>query len=102
MRILVLFNLPIVAKKQRKIYARFRKAIIKDGYDMIQFSVYQRICNGLDMVDKYMKRLEEYAPKRGAIRAMILTERQFKYMRVMTGKTKSKEKWISDNQCALF
>ncbi|MCX8035123.1 MAG: CRISPR-associated endonuclease Cas2, partial [Candidatus Dojkabacteria bacterium] len=52
MRILVLFDLPVVTKKQRKIYARFRKALIKDGYDMIQFSVYQRICNGLDMVDK--------------------------------------------------
>ncbi len=102
MRILVLFDLPVVTKKQRKIYARFRKALIKDGYDMIQFSVYQRICNGLDMADKYMQRLEEYAPKRGAIRAMILTERQLKYMCVITGKTKPKEKLISDNQCALF
>ena len=50
MRLIVFFDLPVVTKKDRKIYAQFRKFLIKDGYDMLQFSVYSRICNGDDGV----------------------------------------------------
>lgn len=40
MRIIVFFDLPVVNKKERKVYAQFRKFLLKDGYDMVQYSVY--------------------------------------------------------------
>jgi CRISPR-associated protein Cas2 len=43
MRILVFFDLPVVSKEDRKVYGQFRKFLIQDGYDMLQFSVYCRI-----------------------------------------------------------
>lgn len=64
MRILLLFDLPVVTKKQRKIYSQFRKSLLKDGFDMIQFSVYQRICNNLDTANKYIKRVDPMRQKK--------------------------------------
>ena len=68
MRLIVFFDLPVVTKKDRKIYAQFRKFLIKDGYDMLQFSVYSRICNGDDGVYKHYTRLKENLPRKGSVR----------------------------------
>lgn len=52
MRIIVFFDLPVVKKEDRKEYQSFRRFLLNDGYLMIQFSVYSRICNGADGVEK--------------------------------------------------
>ena len=43
MRLLVFFDLPVNTKKRRREYARFRKALIQDGFLMLQYSVYVRL-----------------------------------------------------------
>ena len=48
MRMLVFFDLPVVTKTHRRAYTVFRRFLLNDGYDMIQFSVYGRILNGND------------------------------------------------------
>ena len=48
---------------------RFCKFLIDDGYTMLQFSVYMRICRGQDMVDAHMRRLEGHLPEKGSVRA---------------------------------
>jgi len=53
MRLIVFFDLPVVKKEDRKGYTQFRKFLLKDGYDMVQFSVYSRICNGQESVNKH-------------------------------------------------
>lgn len=37
MRLLVFFDLPVVSKADRQAYTVFRRFLINDGYDMIQF-----------------------------------------------------------------
>ena len=39
---IVAFDLPVVEKEQRKAATRFRKFLLDDGYQMLQFSVYAR------------------------------------------------------------
>jgi CRISPR-associated protein Cas2 len=46
MRLLVFFDLPMVTKAEKRAYVQFRKFLLNDGYDMIQWSVYGRILNG--------------------------------------------------------
>ncbi|MBU8565669.1 CRISPR-associated endonuclease Cas2 [Virgibacillus pantothenticus] len=88
MRIIVFFDLPVVLKKERKAYSQFRKFLLNDGYVMLQYSVYSRICNGEDGVRKHMKRLRENLPPvNGAIRAMKITEKQFENMEILLGTT---------------
>ncbi|HET8962544.1 MAG TPA: CRISPR-associated endonuclease Cas2, partial [Chitinophagales bacterium] len=45
MWVLVLFDLPTETAEERKIYAKFRKNLLKDGFAMFQFSIYLRHCS---------------------------------------------------------
>ena len=92
MRIIVFFDLPVVLPRERKAYSRFRKFLLKDGYTMLQYSVYTRICNGEDGVRKHMRRLKENIPPvNGAIRSIKITEKQFENMDILLGTTTSEE-----------
>ena len=63
MRIVVFFDLPVVTAKEKKAAAKFRKFLIKDGYNMMQWSVYSRICNGTDSVAMHRQRLKQNLPE---------------------------------------
>jgi len=102
MRVMVFFDLPVTTKKDRKVATDFRKFLIKDGYYMVQFSVYARVCNGLDAAEKHIKRLEIAVPDSGSVRAMIVTEKQYESMYVLTGKLKKEEKPFTYKQMTIF
>lgn len=97
MRIMVLFDLPVKDKKKRRIYTQFRNFLLKDGYDMIQYSVYTRICKGLDGVDKHMNRLMTALPNEGSIRSMIVTEKQYNEMKILIGTKTEQENCLQDS-----
>jgi len=86
MRIIVFFDLPVLTKQQRKQATQFRNFLLKDGYYMMQFSVYSRICNGVDAVQKHTRRLACNNPKEGSVRVLTVTEQQFKNMTVLLGE----------------
>lgn len=92
MRILVLYDLPVNTPKARKIYAMFRRFLLNDGYVMVQFSVYARLIHGLSSVDKHLSRLRQNAPSEGSIRCIIVTEKQYASMIVLTGEKVFQEK----------
>ncbi len=102
MRLMVMFDLPVNKKKLRKEYSKFRRFLLNDGYDMMQYSIYSRICNGLDSVDKHMSRLQEHVPKKGCIRAMIVTERQFESIAILVGTVSPQEKRVKTQQLSIF
>ena len=102
MRIMVFFDLPVTTKTERKIATDFRKFLIKDGYYMVQFSVYARVCNGYDAVEKHINRIKQAAPANGSVRALTITEKQYESMYVITGKLLKDERPISMQQMSLF
>lgn len=102
MRLLVFFDLPVVTREERRIYAVFRKFLLADGYDMIQFSVYCRICSGEDAVNKHLNRLEKNLPAKGSVRFLQITERQYANMKFLVGVPTKKEKKVSNAQILLF
>ena len=102
MRLLVMYDLPVATKENRRIYQQFRKFLIDDGYDMLQFSIYQRIVNGEDSVDKHLNRLQRNLPSKGSVRFMQITERQFQGMKLLVGQKKLKEKKVDSRQLLLF
>ena len=91
MRLVVFFDLPVVGAEAKRRYTRFRRFLLNDGYDMIQFSVYARICNGQDAVNKHVDALELNLPEEGSVRFIQVTERQFAGMRILVGEKKPKE-----------
>jgi len=102
MRLLVFFDLPVVKKEDRKHYTQFRNFLLKDGYDMLQFSVYCRICNGQESVNKHVGRLNKHLPPKGSIRCMQITEKQYGDMKFLVGKPTVKEKKVDARQISFF
>ncbi|MEM7071759.1 MAG: CRISPR-associated endonuclease Cas2, partial [Pseudomonadota bacterium] len=81
MWIFVFFDLPVKEKKERRAATQFRNFLLKDGYMMIQWSVYARVCNGQVRVEKHTKRLQHHLPARGNIRLLQITDKQYSRMK---------------------
>ncbi|MEO8022932.1 CRISPR-associated endonuclease Cas2 [Polaromonas sp.] len=102
MRMMVLFDLPTVTKTEKRAYTLFRRFLLNDGYDMIQYSIYGRILNGSDAEEKHMKRLVANLPAEGSIRVLTVTEKQYAGMKLLVGLPLFQEKKVNANQIALF
>ena len=63
MWMLVMFDLPVMTKEERKAATDFRNALLDLGFEMSQFSVYLRLCTSSSQVDKYSKYVEQCLPK---------------------------------------
>lgn len=102
MRILVMFDLPVVAKKERRAATKFRKNLLNEGYVMMQYSVYYRICNGYDMAKKHIHQLERIVPKKGSVRVILLTEKQFSDMKLLVGDPLPVEVKVNSDNLTVF
>jgi CRISPR-associated protein Cas2 len=83
--VLVLFDLPVVTKKDRKIYARFRKLLLQDGFTMFQFSIYLRHCPSRENAEVHVKRVKKWLPEKGHIGILTITDKQFGQMELFYG-----------------
>jgi len=83
---LVLFDLPTQTKKERKIYAAFRKKLLKDGFNMFQFSIYLRHCPSRENADVHIKRVRMNLPPHGKVGILTITDKQFGMMEIFYGK----------------
>jgi len=77
MWLFVLFDLPTRTKKHRKDAARFRKDLEKDGFTMMQFSVYVRHCPSKENADVHQKRVKALIPPEGQVTILCVTDRQY-------------------------
>lgn len=102
MRLMVFFDLPVRTKEQRKTATAFRKWLINDGYYMLQYSVYVRLCNGTDAAEKHAQRLYASAPMSGSIRILTVTEKQYASIKIIAGKKLPSEKSAQNFQISFF
>ena len=86
MRIIVMFDLPTITDKDKKIAQKFRNFLLDDGYIMVQFSIYSRICKNNDDLLKHINRLKIKSPKNGNIRILQVTENQYNSMILLCGE----------------
>lgn len=86
MWVLVLFDLPTETKKDRKNYAKFRKEIMADGFQMFQFSMYIRHCSSRENAEVHIKRVKSILPPKGHVGIMGVTDKQFGMMEIFRGK----------------
>ncbi len=102
MRIIVFFDLPVKTKTERREATRFRKFLLTDGYHMLQYSVYARVCNGTDAVEKHRARIKQNLPDNGAIRMMVITEKQFESIDILLGNLTSADAPFQCEQLSIF
>lgn len=92
MWLFVLFDLPVGTKPQRREATRFRNFLKNDGYFMLQYSVYARICRGEDGAMKHIARVTRNLPETGSVRALQITDRQYARMKLLLGEAQPSEK----------
>lgn len=89
MRILIFFDLPVVTKENRRNYARFHKFLIKNGYIMLQESVYCRLALNQTAAKIAADQIREHMPPEGVVQVLQVTEKQFSKMEYMLGECHS-------------
>ena len=85
MWVLVFFDLPTETKKDRKIYAKFRKEIMTYGFQMFQFSIYLRHCSSRENANVHIERVKKILPSKGHVGIMCVTDKQFGMMEIFRG-----------------
>jgi len=77
MWLFVFFDLPTDTKKDRKNASGFRNKLLKDGFSMMQFSVYTRHCASSESADVHEKRIQTILPPLGKVSILRITDKQF-------------------------
>lgn len=89
MRILVFFDLPVLGLEQRRDYRSFRKFLIKDGFIMLQESVYCKMVLNESAAKAVVEQVKKNRPEDGLVQLLTVTEKQFSKMEYIVGEYKS-------------
>lgn len=87
MRVVVFFDMPMETSLERRIYRQFRKFLIKDGYLMLQKSVYTKLSQNGNTAKLIIERLRKNAPSCGLVQVMTVTEDTFTNIEIISGNT---------------
>ena len=86
MRLLVFFDLPVTTIANRRNYRKFRKFLVKNGFIMLQESVYSRLMLNTTGINVVNKQLEANKPPEGLVQILTVTEKQFARMDLLVGE----------------
>jgi len=101
MWILVMFDLPVTTKAGRKAATAFRKDLIKDGFDMVQYSVYSRPCPSDENATVHVNRVKGNLPPNGQVRVLKFTDKQYARMECFQSRISTKSETMP-GQIQLF
>jgi CRISPR-associated protein Cas2 len=88
MWMVVMFDLPVVEKAERKAATDFRNKLLDLGFEMSQFSVYMRFCTSQAEIDTYCKRVEDTLPAGGKVNILQFTDKQYERIITFRGQEK--------------
>lgn len=77
MWLFVFFDLPVTTKKEVRAANLFRKNLEKDGFAMMQFSVYIRHCASKESLEVHVKRVKSRLPESGKVSILSVTDKQY-------------------------
>ncbi len=97
----VMFDLPVDDKPARKRYTHFRNSLLKQGFLMMQFSIYARYFPCEDSAAPHRKQIRASLPPNGNVRLLLVTDKQFGKMEVYHGKKRHDTETAPD-QLMLF
>ncbi len=90
MRIIVFFDLPTETSEDRKIYSKFRKLLINDGFIMLQESVYAKLALNNSIVNAEKDKIYKNKPPKGIVQLLVITEKQFSEIEYVIGENSTK------------
>lgn len=89
MWMVVMFDLPVITKPQRKRATKFRNDLLDLGFQMAQYSIYMKFCGQRDAANALAGRVERRVPVQGRVSILTVTDNQYERMRVFHGGAKA-------------
>lgn len=89
MRVLVMFDLPVLTHQERRAYRTFRKHLIQSGFLMVQESVYCKLAQNATAADNIVESVKRHKPVSGVVQLLKLTEKQYAKMEYIVGESTS-------------
>ncbi len=86
MRTLLFFDLPTESLADKREYRRFRKLLIKNGFIMMQKSVYCRMLMNQSQERAVLEIIRRNRPAKGIVQVLSVTEKQFSRIEYITGE----------------
>lgn len=101
MWMIVLFDLPVITKMEKKAALKFRTSLLDRGFKMSQYSVYYRLISGKEALDGYVAEIRKNLPKTGKIDIVSITDKQYEGIISFSGKKREKNN-KTPSQLVLF
>ncbi len=89
MRIIVMFDLPTETVEDMRNYRKFRSMLIKNGFVMMQESVYTRMVLNQTVAKSVSDTVSRGKPPKGLVQLLTVTEKQFSKMEYIVGEYES-------------
>lgn len=91
-----MFDLPTLNATDMRNYRDFRKFLIKNGFMMMQESVYTKIAFNQSMAQLIANKVKDNKPPKGLVQMFIITEKQFSRMEILVGEVS--DEYITDDR----
>lgn len=88
MWVIAMFDVPVHTKAEKRQYVQFRKGLLRDGFAIMQYSVYIRHAASRESAEVHAARVERIVPPNGEVRVLTITDKQMARMQVFWGKTR--------------
>lgn len=86
MRLMLFFDLPMQTSKDKREYNRFHKYLLRNGFIMMQKSVYTKLVINNVMSATVKQRIRENVPNDGIVEMLEITENQFSKIEYLVGE----------------
>ena len=86
MRLMVFFDLPMLTDKDRREYNRFHKFLLRNGFIMMQKSVYTKLVINNVTSLAVKQRVRDNVPTDGLVELLEITENQFSRIEYLVGE----------------
>lgn len=90
MWMIVLFDLPVMERSQRKAAATFRHHLLDLGFSMAQYSVYMRVCASKEIFSSYVNQVRHALPPEGHVQIIGITDRQYENILAFSSATQDR------------
>lgn len=102
MWLIVCFDIPVKTKTMQRYANQFRKNLKKDGFEMMQYSVYIRPCGSGESADMHTTRIKTFLPPLGLVSILRITDKQFGQITTLMGKRQPKPQPPPPQQLEFF
>lgn len=72
-----MYDLPMVSQKNKRDYRVFRKNLIKEGFLMMQESIYVKLVQNMQGAEAAIAYVRKVRPPDGLVQALVITEKQY-------------------------